>query len=745
MRKKAVAFALVICMVLGVMPVMASARFSDVNDTRTEENIAVLQTLGVIDGYPDGSFRPNEQLTRAQFTKMAVTVTKSSSVINQYKNLTIFPDVRATHWAAGYVNYAVKEAKILVGMPDGTFGPDSYVTFGQAVTILMRLMGYTDELYGANWPMGYIAEAQNIGLTDNISSGANDNISRAQAAQLFRNLLTSVTAEDTRYIDTIASSTTAGVIISSNNATAADGSTGAVSLVGTMTDTLKPVGKIPDELVGRQGTVALNSRGQILCFIPDSDTTSKAVTVATAEATYVTDRSGTKTNIAGDTPFYIDGEKTTWSAIWMDIKAGDVLTLFFGASGKCEYGTMISSTTTGAVAVLMSESPSGANPFVALLGLPSGNYNLVKNGAAATAADLRQYDVATYDPTTRTIYVSDYRLCGIYESASPNKDTPETIRVLGHDFDLVGGASEDISGINLGSNITLLLTADRKVAGVLQGNYDNGTAVGVVTSSDSNGIEIEMLNGLTLKSGTTLSGTQASAMEGEIVSVYSYRSGTISVNRLSASAGTFNVANRTVGSSALSESVRIFDKVGNKVKEISIGDILTATVPASKVVYAGKNYANEISVLVLNDATGDCYDYGLLHYEMRSESDNGFVYTNSYISVTNSAGESEWIVTGHASSDMNGKYGGIAKGGNNRTAGVVLLTALNNVPRSSFSGGYVTYNGIVLPISDDVQCYIKDQDRWTDLASARAYSDNLTVYYDKTVADGGKVRVVIAN
>lgn len=87
---------------------------------------------------------------------MLVTLMGSSDVL-RYKTVTIFPDVRASHWAARYVNYAVRGEKLLSGMPDGTFQPDRAISYGEAVTILMRLLRTdADAASGGIWPEGYI-------------------------------------------------------------------------------------------------------------------------------------------------------------------------------------------------------------------------------------------------------------------------------------------------------------------------------------------------------------------------------------------------------------------------------------------------------------------------------------------------------------------------------------------------------------------------------------------------------------
>lgn len=192
------AFAL--SLVLLTVPAFALGAFSDVTDQTTARNVEILQLMGVIDG-DNGLFRPNSSLTRAEFCKMAVTMQGRGEQMLRYRSRTIFPDVRPSHWAAGYVNLASvpasdKEQAMMHGFPDGTFHPDDAITYGEAVAVLMRALGYTDADSGGVWPQGYIDLGKAKELTTGVSLSGSSPITRAQAAQLFVNMLTAKTPSD---------------------------------------------------------------------------------------------------------------------------------------------------------------------------------------------------------------------------------------------------------------------------------------------------------------------------------------------------------------------------------------------------------------------------------------------------------------------------------------------------------------------------------------------------------------------
>ena len=95
------------------LPAAASGgSFSDINDHSTAVNVDVLRLMGAVSGDSDGTFRPNDVLTRAQFCTMLVGLLRQQSKVPMYTTRTIFSDVTASHWARGYINLA---ASITVG------------------------------------------------------------------------------------------------------------------------------------------------------------------------------------------------------------------------------------------------------------------------------------------------------------------------------------------------------------------------------------------------------------------------------------------------------------------------------------------------------------------------------------------------------------------------------------------------------------------------------------------------------
>ena len=108
--------------------------FSDVGETDWHNNaISTLVKMGIINGYPDGTFRPNESITRAEFAAVAARFDK-----NSFSEDADFSDV-SRHWAS--VEIAKAEANGWVnGYPDGSFKPNQLITRAEAVAIINRVL-----------------------------------------------------------------------------------------------------------------------------------------------------------------------------------------------------------------------------------------------------------------------------------------------------------------------------------------------------------------------------------------------------------------------------------------------------------------------------------------------------------------------------------------------------------------------------------------------------------------------------
>lgn len=740
MRFRRIAAALLAAVLtLGCTALPASAagvsRFSDVSDPQLAREVDQLYTVGIINGVGGNRFDPKGMLTRAQFCKMAVVAMNKGDSEPQYRSRTIFTDVTASHWARGYINYAATgETPIISGIGNGRFDPNATLTYAQAVTILLRLLGYTDEDAGMLWPNGYLALAADIGLTDGLNLGASSKLTRAQAAHLFCNLLAANRKDGTSYL-TCFGSVQENLVLMNNHATYGDGS----RAIETSAGLCKTEQDFADSLVGLRGKLVTDSDGNAVLFVPNSGR-STTITVDELDATWVRDTNGKRHTIPGATPAYTNRSSGTWASMWITVRQGMQLTIYWTDSSDAS-GVYIHSADADSVMVVRNEP--GKDPFSRITG-GDRDYQVYKNSVPATLDDVRRYDVGSYDRTTKTLRVSDMRISGYYESASPNRTAAESVTILGHKFEVLESAQADLASFDLGDQITLLLTEDCRVAGVVSATTVRGQAVGVVTGWSASKAEVTLLDMVDGKTGEYLvvsgkPGSKANLL-GELVSVSGPERGSLSINVLAGNSisGDLNVAERRLGSTPLSPAVRIFDRVGKSaVHQELLSDLSQAVIASSRVRYARKNFAGQIDVLVLNDATGDGYTYGMIY----SEDDT--------IILKNGKGglgpiESSYLVS-------SGKPGGIAlTADGSGIASVTKLPYEEKVDRTAFyeedDHWYVTIRGEAVRVSDEVACYNRVTDGWFEtLDEARAYSANLTVFYDRAPDQGGKIRVVRAD
>lgn len=192
MKKKIIALVLTLAMVIGTFSTIYAVP-ADVVGGVYEEAVVRLVELGVITGYPDGSFGPNDNITREQYAAVAVRAKELEHEVANNMGNTIFGDVATNSWARGFINVAEKNDLIKgKGMVNGvnSFGPLLNITYEESVTIILRAIGYESEAQiNGGWPDGYLTVASQIGLLQNVNGTKGMLATRGMVAQLTYNAL----------------------------------------------------------------------------------------------------------------------------------------------------------------------------------------------------------------------------------------------------------------------------------------------------------------------------------------------------------------------------------------------------------------------------------------------------------------------------------------------------------------------------------------------------------------------------
>ena len=735
MKKRIITLFLAACMTVSLLAVPAGAAntaavtFSDIGDRSTTVAVESLRLLGVLDGYSDGTFRPGTILNRAQFCKMAVYAMNGEAELGRYRTVTIFPDVKPSHWAAAYINMAAKGKQIIAGYADGRFHPDRTVTVGQAVTILLRMLGYKDTDIGGIWPDSYMAEAAIIGLTDGVSSDGNAGLTRGQAAQLFLNLLRANTKEGSSYLSALGQTKTGEMLVSST-ADGPDGTGTALQLASGGVYSLADGKASSGVLNGTRGTLLLNESGtRALTFVPDSIGTSKTVTLASAKAIEITDTTGAKYAVGNDVNTYYQGKQQPWSAVYSWLNAGTSITLYMNEAGDVDY-VFVGGGTTSNEAVIVYENGSTAG-FAALTGGASG-YSIYKNGVPATGRDMRKYDVAIYSSVTNSIRVCDTRITGYYEDCYPNPQEPMRITVLGYEFTVLPTAMQTVSQFKPGDQMTLLLTEDNQVAGAVQatGTTATGNAIGIakVTSGSAT---VDLLCGIQVKGNVNLSASDVERLNGQLVRVSSSKKDGLSLTRLTGGvSGSLNVVEKKLGSRKLADNVMIFQNSGDGLTAISLSQVSETEIPSSKIIYAATDWADRVKLIVIGTDIGSTYIFGRANYRVNYDEEGNRV-GNAQLSLEYGDGQTTaTFETGYVV--RNGEIVGITttgSGSNKHIGSLVYPDKLSNVPNNAWSGqGAVTVSGRTYTVPANVPCYNRGTKNWTTLTAARSYASSLTLY-----------------
>jgi len=173
--------------------------FTDV--TKQDANYIFIKYINqreIINGYPDGSYHPQEGISRAQ---AAVIICKAAGLQTSVEGSSEFKDVSASHWAAQYIN-ASSKAGYLKGFPDGNFSPDDKLTRAQAISLIMRLCTQKDQaalpilndMASEHWAAGPMGTAIALGMIVPSADGKNiypdAEMSRGNLARALAILLT---------------------------------------------------------------------------------------------------------------------------------------------------------------------------------------------------------------------------------------------------------------------------------------------------------------------------------------------------------------------------------------------------------------------------------------------------------------------------------------------------------------------------------------------------------------------------
>lgn len=786
-----------LCLTLALTAAPAGAAFSDISSGSLQQTASILGSLGIMQGTGNNRFEPNRPLTRAEFCKLAVTAMGIDDA-SPYASYTIFPDVHASHWAARYVNAALrhpdfKDNYIIRGYADGTFGPDRQLTYGEVCTMLLRMLGYKESDIGPFWPADYIAQANTLGLTQGISiKDAKTPVTRADAATMLLNTLGTATHSDGQegspLISRVSSSTVENCILLETSET--DSSLAADEALFYENGTLsarKTAGKLDRSLIGVYGTLVIGKKGDNVAVgvVPDTASRQETYEVVNAAADRIVTKTGTfRPN--RDTPTYIsrdssaeDSKLKSLTEVWSSILPGDTLHAYYN-----EYGSL------ALLAVLPGTSISHANTFVygiaTSANIPS-EYKIVKNGAVIDPSGLKKYDVVTLDAANRQALVSDTRVSGRYSEGGPTVSYPQEVKVYGNSFRISDSAAAFFKDMKLKDYITLLFDADGNVAAAYPRSTVSADMQGIVTAIDESKATVTLTNGITLRNMDIDKLDKPTALMGRLVSVSTNGDKAVLVKRsLSGkTSGEWSLSDGKLGTKSVSSRVNVYEEVlsGAPLSRIALSDISLAKVPSSDIRYTVTDSAGTITTVILGDVTGDSWLYGMGYGEkIKDDSyfdepgDDDIVNNKKWSSYSDEEKKKyrdehtsysyiESVVLRHWSDgkEIKDKFkvlslpsglssGPIAvpKGYStdesivNTSLDIKKLKLIDTVDRTAFDGasGVRTKDGYYA-LADQLGIYdTENREFIATLQSAKSNYTKFALYANDTAEDGGKIRII---
>lgn len=737
--KKLISLMTVLVMMFSFITASATVNEADITSLMAEMNI--------MNGFPDGEFYPELPVTRAQFAKIAVNASKYKNMVAHGMVTSPFADVSYSHWAAPYIKIA-SENKLILGYPDSTFLPENSVSLAEAVTVAVKLLGYTDSDFSTSWPYGQMGVANNIGLTDGIDAGMNDPLTRADVRTLIYNVLrTNMKDSNTEYITALGYSIVENVTLIATNS---ENSSVGAGKIHTSAGTYEINENFDTGNVGFRGDAVVKDGKIKLFFGNNQSVQSYAVYSSTNSDVIVYSGSGLSSlDLDKNVKAYFNLQEQTLGNVMPSLDMGYEIDVFYNSSGAVDYVLVSSGKISGPATVYTLST-------VDALGFDSSS-TYMRDGKKATKSDISQYDIIYYSTAMDTVWSYSKKVTGVFEKASPNKDSVTSVTVSGTVYELESAAAMSAlsSGGNfeLGDTVTLLLGKDGRVADCIDPTGTNEVAYGILKSvgtkpfTDANGNETTAYYATVVLTNGNEATYMAKSEYDEYINKpirLNVTGGIATVSKINSSDsvyGKVDASKMKLGTSSLADDIEILDITTTQthlplnyttVFPVRLDGV---TLSADDILYFSKNLAGEIDKLILADVTGDAYSYGIIKDAIVNKDVRGGTYEvviGSENKTHNSSSTKYLVQTGQPAR---------FKTSGSSITGISGLAGVPGTVREVSSTYIETEEGKYL-LSDKVVCY--DENYMVVPISDVIGNDNYTVtaYYDRHPNLGGRIRVL---
>lgn len=374
-----------------------------------------------------------------------------------------------------------------------------------------------------------------------------------------------------------------------------------------------------------------------------------------------------------------------------------------------------------------------------------------RNGSPAVLSNIQDYDVVYWNAAMNTVWAYAKKATGLIQAIEPSGAAPASVTVAGRTYSIESSAAayalSDLGQYHLGSTVTLLLGRSGGVAAVADVSASAGEKVGVVTAVErmsypdgSGGTYTAQTVILLATDGQTYQyQSQGGCKVGSVVrALVAANGGEVTLRGLgnASLSGKVNREGTKLDKYAFAQGAELLDVSEGRGAVVSPSRLAGLNLGSGKVKYYSLNPQGEIETLILNDVTGDAYQYGYItRFEETGEGMSRF-FTYQYdvggVSYTVSGG-TKFPVTGGAVKVLGDP------------AAPERLYALTAVQGGQLTGNQLAAGSRRYTIADDVVVYDSRNGGYylSSLARAEESGAQLTAWYDKAESEGGRIRVIV--
>ena len=389
------------------------------------------------------------------------------------------------------------------------------------------------------------------------------------------------------------------------------------------------------------------------------------------------------------------------------------------------------------------------------VGFDTASATVYRNGGESTLSAVQNQDVVYWSESMHTIWAYSNKVTGIYESAAPSASNPTSVTVAGKSYDIETTEAayqlSDLGGYQVGDSVTLLLGRNGGVAAVGEASLAQDLVYGVVLSVENTTYEDSDGNSYNTRTATIF-GTDGNTYRypvesrsleaGALVRVTNSEDG-VEIRGLSSTklTGRVNSDGKTLGRYTLASDVQIIDTYETCTPiQVYPSRLAGANLTGSTIRFYALNAQGEISHMILEDATGDLHQYGIITGV--SEVSAGLVTNSAY---TYDVGGVKQVFTSDTTI-YNLKSDPCQVKMESDTT-VERLYNLTEVEVDSINGNtIVDAQNHSYTLSDSVAVYVYENNEYqlTSLERVSGGDYRLTAWYDKPENEGGRIRVILA-